>query len=68
MRYNTALAFYKRPIAIATVLGITTAAVAVWKRKGVVPRKRAEQLQLLSGGNLKVDESVYATDGGQSGV
>ena len=68
MKYDVMLGFYKRPIAVATALGISTAAVAVWKSLGVVPRKRAHQLEVMTGGKLKVDESVYANDGGKPGV
>ena len=60
MKYSTARKFFKTNRAIAAALQISSAAVGLWKAKDRVPLGRAYQLQKLTRGKLKVDESLYS--------
>lgn len=68
MRYDTALNFYKTGKAIAKALGIKHQAVYQWKRKGVVPPKKAAQLEAHSKGKVRFDPKVYGISATKSGT
>jgi hypothetical protein len=51
------LTFYGSQAKVAEVLGITRQAVSLWSE--VVPKSAATDLQLLTGGQLKMDRSLY---------
>lgn len=68
MKYSSALKHFKTGLAIAEVLGIKPQAVYQWKRKGVVPPKKAVLLEAHSRGKVKVDSRVYVPGGAKSGV
>ena len=51
------LTFYGSQAKVAEVLGITRQAVSLWR--AVVPKSAATDLQLLTGGQLKMDRSLY---------
>lgn len=60
MRYTDALAHFKTVKRIAEKCGVSVQAVYAWEKTGVVPRTRAYELRVKSGGKLKVEESLYA--------
>lgn len=59
MKTQTAIDYYKTKAALAKALGLTRGAITHWSNDGFVPMGRAYQLQLITGGALKVDPSVY---------
>jgi DNA-binding transcriptional regulator YdaS (Cro superfamily) len=68
MTFYTALAHFKTQRAIAAAIGITEQSIGQWKKSGVVPIRRAHQLEELTKGKVKVDASVYARDGENRGA
>lgn len=61
MKYDTAIRFYKTQVAIATELGIKQQSVSKWKKTGIVSKGSAYELQVKSGGKIKVDPKCYPT-------
>ena len=59
MKTQDAIDYYKTKSALAKAVGLTRGAITHWSNDGFVPMGRAYQLQLLTGGALKVDISVY---------
>lgn len=59
MEAKTAIQYFGSQTKLARALGISDAAVARWKRDGRVPRGKAFELQLLTGGELLVDPGIY---------
>jgi DNA-binding transcriptional regulator YdaS (Cro superfamily) len=57
MKTETALKVYRTRRAIAQLLGITPSAVTQWG--DTIPETSAYKLQVLSGGRVRVDPSVY---------
>lgn len=57
MLMKTALRHYGNKIAIARALDISPAAVSKWK--DIVPMESATALEILTGGELKVDPRRY---------
>lgn len=57
MEKKTVLAHFKTQVAIAQALGISHQAVVKWG--DLVPKGSAYQLQVITGGLLRVDESLY---------
>jgi DNA-binding transcriptional regulator YdaS (Cro superfamily) len=68
MTFASALAHFKTQRSIANALGIKEQAIGQWKKSGVVPIRRAHQLEELTKGKVKVDASVYARDGENRGA
>jgi hypothetical protein len=57
MRTADVYAYYKTYEAIAAAVGITKAGVWMWPDR--VPQAHAYKLQILTGGALRVDPSLY---------
>lgn len=57
MKTQTASDFYGSKVNLAKVLGITKGAVTNWG--DLVPKGVAYKLQVITGGRLQVDESLY---------
>lgn len=57
MRKDEAIAHFGTASALADALGIRPASVAEWGE--FVPEGRAYQLQVITGGKLRVDPSAY---------
>ncbi len=57
MKKETAVAHFKGEIELAAVLGISRQAVNKWV--DLVPKGTAYKLQVITGGHLRVDESLY---------
>jgi hypothetical protein len=68
MLYATALKYYRTGLAIAKTLNIKPQAVYAWGRTGIVPVRRAVELQGITKGALKVDSHVYARNTDRSGL
>lgn len=58
MKKDTAIEHFGSASALADALGIRPASVSEWGE--LVPEGRAYQLQVLTGGKLSVDPSLYA--------
>ena len=61
MKYETALQHFKTARAIAKAFDppVSDAAVTPWMHKGVIPEKRAIQLEVITNGAIKVDVTCY---------
>lgn len=57
MKTNDAVEHFRTKAAITRALGISSAAVAQWG--DVVPLESALALEILTGGELSVDRSLY---------
>lgn len=57
MKSKHAIRHFGTQAAVAAVLGLSRAAVNKWA--DVVPLESARALEILTGGDLKVDESLY---------
>lgn len=58
MKKDIAVKHFESQVALAQALGIRPQAVSKWG--DVVPKGAAYQLQVITGGLLRVDESLYA--------
>lgn len=68
MMFSTALAHFGTSSRMAKILGVSKQAVALWKKTGKVPSKSAMRLEELTGGAIKVDPKVYATESKRNGA
>lgn len=59
-----AVKHFRTKSALARALGLTKGAITFWG--DVVPRGRAFELQVLTGGALRVDETLYLPSTGTS--
>jgi hypothetical protein len=61
MKYDRALAHFGKQhlLAKAFMPNLTRAAITHWKNTGVVPLRRALELQEMTNGELKVDMNCY---------
>ena len=50
--------------ALAQAMGVSRMAVYKWRAAGLLPRGRAYQLQVQTGGALRVDERIYERQSG----
>lgn len=57
MLTEAAIRYFKTPAGVARALGVSRQAVAKWGE--VVPEGSAYKLESLTGGELKVDPSLY---------
>lgn len=57
MKTESAIEHFKTQVVLAKALGISQQAVAKWG--DVVPMGSAYKLQVITGGRLQVDESLY---------
>jgi DNA-binding transcriptional regulator YdaS (Cro superfamily) len=57
MLKTAAVAHFGTALALARALGIASASVSEWGE--VVPKGRAYELQVMTGGVLRVDTSLY---------
>jgi len=60
MRYETALAHFERPTAIAKACGVSRQQVNKWRLSGVIPIEHVETLERASGGAITVETSAYS--------
>jgi len=68
MKYETALRHYRKVEVMARTLGVKSQAVYLWKKAGVIPYRRALQIQELTQGQVEIDTSVYAERMGKRGL
>lgn len=59
MRYSDAIKHFGSEVEIAAALACTRQAVALWKEGDVIPKGRAYELQVITGGKLRVDRTLY---------
>ncbi|MCP4588364.1 MULTISPECIES: Cro/CI family transcriptional regulator [unclassified Pseudoalteromonas] len=64
MKTTDAVAHFGSNIKLANAFNppLTKGAITPWVKSGLIPRGRACELELLTGGKLKVDFSVYSDD------
>jgi DNA-binding transcriptional regulator YdaS (Cro superfamily) len=55
------VAHFHTQVAAARALGISEAAVSFWADDKPIPKGRAYQLEVITGGALTVDASLYET-------
>ena len=60
MKYETAIGYYRKAHALAHALGVSTQAVYRWKRLGVIPFRKAIELQEQTRGRIEIDFNCYA--------
>lgn len=59
MKTQDAIDYYETKAALARALKLTRGAITPWVEAGRLPKGRACELQLITGGQLKVDLSLY---------
>lgn len=62
MKTQDAIDYYKTQAALARAFKLTRGAITPWVEAGRLPKGRACELEIITGGQLKVDLSLYEDD------